>query len=101
MNTSFAKTFCCLLLCFVLVAALAPGKAHGQVLIGMLLGDKVTSEKFHLGLDIGANFSDLSGIDDTKMRTGLFREPLSNPFIWVSNQEIPSRRPLIIPSGLA
>ncbi len=72
MNTSFAKTFCCLLLCFVLVAALAPGKAHGQVLIGMLLGDKVTSEKFHLGLDIGANLSDLSGIDDTKMRTGFF-----------------------------
>ena len=72
MKKTFEKWFFSLLLCVVIAAALAPGKAHGQVLIGMLLGDKVTSEKFHLGLDIGANFSGLSGIDDTKMKPGFF-----------------------------
>lgn len=50
----------------------APRAAHGQVLISLLLGDKVTSEKFHLGLDIGLNVSNLSGVDGTKARTGFF-----------------------------
>ena len=66
------KSFCLLVICIAFTVTLLPREAHGQVLIGMLLGDKVTSEKFHLGMAIGANFSDLSGIDDTKMRDGFF-----------------------------
>ena len=51
---------------------LAPKVAHSQVLISMLLGDKVSSEKFHLGLNVGVNASGFSGIDDTKLRTGFY-----------------------------
>ena len=45
--------------------------AQGQVLIGLLFGDKLSSERFHLGLNVGANFADLSGIDGTKLKPGL------------------------------
>ena len=44
--------------------------AGAQVLIGLLFGDKVSTEKFHLGINVGANFANLSGIDGTKARTG-------------------------------
>jgi hypothetical protein len=64
--------FLVLLACVASAVALVPEQANSQILIGLLLGDKVTSEKFHLSLDIGANFSDLSGIDDTKIRSGFF-----------------------------
>jgi hypothetical protein len=46
--------------------------ARSQVLISLLLGDKVTSEKFHLGIELGLNVSNFSGIDGTKARTGFF-----------------------------
>ena len=45
--------------------------AQGQVLIGILFGDKLASERFHIGLNVGANFADLSGIDGTKLKPGL------------------------------
>jgi len=48
----------------------APRSADGQVLISLLLGDKVSSEKFHLGINMGLNLADLSGIDGAKARTG-------------------------------
>ena len=70
MKTCRSVLFAFLVVSFAVI--LVPVKADGQVLIGLLLGDKVTSEKFHLALDIGANFSDLSGIDDTKIRPGFF-----------------------------
>lgn len=57
-------------MCVAAITTMIPSRADGQVLIGLLLGDKVTSEKFHLGISVGANFSDLSGIDDTKIRSG-------------------------------
>jgi hypothetical protein len=60
-----------LCLALVLLAGLlTPPSAQGQVLISLLLGDKVSSEKFHLGLNVGLNISDVSGIDGTKARTG-------------------------------
>jgi hypothetical protein len=54
----------------VLFVLLAPKRAQGQVLISLLLGDKVSSEKFHLGINVGLNLADLFGMDGTKMRTG-------------------------------
>ena len=47
-----------------------PKEAHGQVLLALLFGDKISSEKFHLGLEIGFNGSDVTGIEGTKYRRG-------------------------------
>ena len=44
--------------------------ARAQVLIGLLLGDKVSSERFHLEFNVGANLANLSGIADTKLKPG-------------------------------
>jgi hypothetical protein len=63
---------CLMVFCLASAFTLVPREANGQVLIGLLLGDKVTSEKFHLSLNIGANFSDLKGMEDTKIRPGFF-----------------------------
>jgi hypothetical protein len=41
------------------------------VLLGILFGDKLASERFHIGLNVGANFADLSGIDGSKLNPGL------------------------------
>ena len=59
------------LVLLLLLVVLAPRPASGQVLIGILFGDKVTTEKFHLGVNIGQNLSNLSGIDGTSVRPGL------------------------------
>ena len=53
-----------------LLALVPVREARSQVLIGLLFGDKVSTEKFHLGLNVGVNISDLSGVDGTKSRTG-------------------------------
>ena len=45
--------------------------AQGQVLLGILFGDKLASERFHIGLNVGANFADLSGTDGTQLKPGL------------------------------
>ena len=67
-----ARFFGFVLVVAVLATLMSPRVAEGQVLISLLLGDKVSSEKFHLGLDVGLNLSNVSGIDDTKLRTGFF-----------------------------
>ena len=54
----------------VLCGVFAADEARSQVLIGLLFGDKVSTEKFHLGLNVGVNVADLSGVDGTKARTG-------------------------------
>lgn len=43
---------------------------QGQVLISLLLGDKLNSEKLKFGLDGGANFSTISNAGATKYNTG-------------------------------
>lgn len=63
----------------LVVAALAvPRAADAQVLIGMLLGDKVASEKFHVGFDFGGNLSSLYGLPGARpgfgANIGLFGE---------------------------
>jgi hypothetical protein len=74
MKRSYARILLSLVFCIAFAMVLVPRKANGQVQIGMLFGDKVTSEKFHLGVDIGANLSNLAGIEGTKveMRVGFF-----------------------------
>lgn len=56
---------------FLIVLGLLPTPAHGQVLLGILFGDKLVSERFHIGLNVGLNVSDLGGVSGTKVSTGL------------------------------
>jgi hypothetical protein len=43
-------------------------RANSQVLISLLLGDKLNSEKLKFGLDGGVNFSDITNIDPSKYK---------------------------------
>lgn len=54
----------------LLLGAGAVQPAQGQVLIGLLFGDKVSSDRFHLEFNVGANFADLSGVEGTKLKPG-------------------------------
>jgi len=56
---------------FTLLFTLGAGVATGQVLMGILFGDKLANEKFHIGLTAGANVSTISGVDDNKAKVGL------------------------------
>ncbi|MCK4556981.1 MAG: PorT family protein [Candidatus Aminicenantes bacterium] len=44
--------------------------ANAQVLIALLFGDKLTSEKFEMGIRIAENFSNMTNTPDSKMRPG-------------------------------
>ena len=50
---------------------LMPTAAQGQILLGILFGDKLVSERFHIGLNAGLNVSNLGGVSDTDLKTGL------------------------------
>ena len=58
---------------FVVLAllGLVPTAAQGQILLGILFGDKLVSERFHIGLNAGLNVSNLSGVSDTDLKPGL------------------------------
>jgi hypothetical protein len=45
--------------------------ANAQVLIAILFGDKLSSEKFELGIRLAGNFADLTNITDSKTRASL------------------------------
>jgi hypothetical protein len=67
-----------------LLAVAAPQKAQGQVLIGMLLGDKVSSERFQLGLNISAGMTGFWGVSSRFSRgwsLGLYGEAVVHPVI--------------------
>jgi len=49
---------------------LTEAQANSQVLISLLLGDKLNSEKLKFGLDGGVNFSNISKIDPSKYHAG-------------------------------
>jgi len=49
-------------LCLTLMLAAAP--AGAQVLIGYLLGEKLSTPTFNMGFEVGVNFSNLDGIPD-------------------------------------
>jgi hypothetical protein len=63
-----------------LVAGLfaTPHQAHSQVLIGYLFGEKLASENFNMGFEIGVNFATLDGMGeadrDRKTVFGLFAD---------------------------
>jgi len=48
------------------VLTLASAPAHAQVLVGALLGDKLASKTFNMGFEIGLNFSDLDGFEESE-----------------------------------
>lgn len=57
---------------------------HGQVLISLLLGDKLNTGKIEFGLDGGVNYPDIRGLDNGKMKANLnlgfyFDIKLKNP----------------------
>lgn len=58
------KPYRCLILFFLLSATYA----NGQILISLLLGDKLNSGKVEFGLDGGASFPSLTGISNSKAR---------------------------------
>jgi hypothetical protein len=64
------------LIAVALLAATRP--ARGQVLIGYLFGEKLASETFNMGFEIGINFSTLDGMGqadrDRKTVFGLFAD---------------------------
>lgn len=54
----------------VLALLATSGLASGQVLISLLLGDKLNSDKLEFGLDGGANFTTLDGVSDANTAIG-------------------------------
>lgn len=52
----------------VIILAGCSLRASGQVLISLLLGDKLNTGQIEFGLDGGANFPDIRGIDQGKMK---------------------------------
>ncbi|MCK5649768.1 MAG: PorT family protein [Gemmatimonadetes bacterium] len=57
-------------LIWVVALALGPKPAEGQVLVAWLLGEKLTTENFNVGIDIGMNFSTLSGLENAERING-------------------------------
>jgi hypothetical protein len=57
-------------LIWVVGLALGPKPAEGQVLVAWLLGEKLTTENFNVGIDIGLNFSTLSGLENAERING-------------------------------
>ncbi len=53
---------------FVLMITFAATLGHSQVLIALLFGDKLTSEKFELGIRLAGNWQDLTGLQGTSGR---------------------------------
>lgn len=53
----------------IIVFILSSSLAKSQILISLLLGDKLNSDKFEYGLDGGLNFSTLKGVDNKDYRT--------------------------------
>lgn len=86
-----------------ILLTMGTGAANAQVLLGILFGDKLANEKFHIGLTVGANVSDISGVDDTKNKAGfvlgllgewkvadrLYLQPELLPFYYAGAKNMP------------
>jgi hypothetical protein len=59
------------LLFILTIIASVHAAANGQVLISILLGDKLNSDKVEFGLEGGLNISGIDGVDPSSGRTGL------------------------------
>jgi hypothetical protein len=54
----------------ILISLLLFGKvAYGQALLIILFGDKLSTEKFQMGINFAMTASDLPGLEETKLRT--------------------------------
>jgi len=53
---------------FILMFTFAATLAHSQVLIALLFGDKLSSEKFQLGINLVGNWQNVTGWEGTKNR---------------------------------
>lgn len=54
----------------ILIILLSSHLLEGQVLISLLLGDKLNSDKLKFGLDGGVNFSNITNSEPSKFHTG-------------------------------
>jgi hypothetical protein len=55
----------------LVLSAVFSQPAKAQVLLGILFGDKLANERFHIGLNAGLNLADLSGVEGSKLKPGL------------------------------
>jgi hypothetical protein len=53
---------------FILMMACLAGFAHSQVLIALLIGDKLNSDKFELGINLVGNWQTVNGWDEAASR---------------------------------
>src|SRR5688572_30226779 len=72
------------ILFILLIVALSYTRSEGQVLISLLLGDKLNTGKIEFGLDGGINYPDIRGLDHGKLKGSLnlgfyFDIKLKNP----------------------
>src|SRR5688572_14714069 len=56
------------ILFILLIVALSYTRSEGQVLISLLLGDKLNTGKIEFGLDGGVNYPDLRGLPNSDMK---------------------------------
>jgi hypothetical protein len=71
---------------------------QSQVIISLIFGDKLNSDKIEFGLDGGVNWSDLHGLPDSKPLTGFnlgfyFDFKLKNP-AWMVNTGVIVKSPM-------
>ncbi|HTE29622.1 MAG TPA: porin family protein [Chryseolinea sp.] len=59
------------ILLLLLVFTTSVTQSHGQVLISILLGDKLNSDKLEFGLDGGLSMASLHGLDPSKIKSSL------------------------------
>jgi hypothetical protein len=48
---------------FIILLTCAASLAHSQVLIALLVGDKLNSDKFELGLNLVGNWQNFTGME--------------------------------------
>ena len=65
-----AGTAACTVVLLVLAGTTVPKPAQAQVLIGMLFGEKLASDNFNIGFEIGMNLSTVNGLDGASRSTG-------------------------------
>ncbi len=53
---------------FILMFTFVASLAHSQVLIALLFGDKLTTDKFELGIRLAGNWDNVTGWGETKTR---------------------------------
>jgi hypothetical protein len=55
-----------------MLCAVANQASAQAALLAIIFGDKVASEKFHMSMDVGLNFSSLPNLSDQSNKTGLY-----------------------------